>query len=282
MYTNAHDSHHTCFTDKVNSPLEPDDELLTVEQPQTDINAESTCTDDSGMYTDTSDLGLTQTLKPPRDASLEGETPRPPLLTPLRVVTDDVPYAPELSAIPVKPLTHLTTYTYIQAPIAPTYRYIGIRDNSYSPQLSPCQLAPQLWQRKQRSRSRSPIAITVETAGESSENWKMAGSRKNELLYGMFTRSDDGSRWRCTRCERHFNSQGSLRAHARIHTGERPYKCKFCSRTFCQASTLRSHERLHTGEKPFKCNVCGRAFTQSAGLRSHLKTHIGGAGSRFE
>ena len=90
----------------------------------------------------------------------------------------------------------------------------------------------------------------------------------------MFIRGADGNRWQCQICQRIFTSQGSLRAHARIHTGERPYQCKFCKRTFTQASTLRSHERLHTGERPYKCKHCGKAFTQSAGLRSHLKTHM--------
>ena len=103
--------------------------------------------------------------------------------------------------------------------------------------------------------------------------WTPKTASKPNLLYGMFSKTEDGTRWQCEECKRMFSSQGSLRAHARIHTGERPYQCQYCFRTFCQASTLRSHERLHTGEKPYKCEHCGRAFTQSAGLRSHLKTH---------
>lgn len=105
------------------------------------------------------------------------------------------------------------------------------------------------------------------------ESGLVGGASRKQLLYGMFSRYEDGSRWQCEECKKLFSSQGSLRAHARIHTGERPYQCQYCCRTFCQASTLRSHERLHTGEKPYKCEHCGRAFTQSAGLRSHLKTH---------
>ena len=115
--------------------------------------------------------------------------------------------------------------------------------------------------------SPSPMGVLQGTTGGG------GGEGKKQLLYGLFSRSEDGSRWHCEECKRLFSSQGSLRAHARIHTGERPYQCQYCFRAFCQASTLRSHERLHTGEKPYKCEDCGRAFTQSAGLRSHRKTH---------
>ncbi|CAI8055875.1 PR domain zinc finger protein 12 [Geodia barretti] len=118
----------------------------------------------------------------------------------------------------------------------------------------------------------SPTTSTPLTVNNASGGGGGRGE-KQTLLYGMFVRTDDGTRWQCVECKRLFSSQGSLRAHARIHTGERPYQCQYCFRTFCQASTLRSHERLHTGEKPYKCEHCGRAFTQSAGLRSHLKTH---------
>lgn len=125
--------------------------------------------------------------------------------------------------------------------------------------------------------SSTVTAVTVPvSAPPAPAEWRLKSVTKAQsstLLYGMFSRTEDGTRWKCEECQRLFSSQGSLRAHARIHTGERPYQCQYCFRTFCQASTLRSHERLHTGEKPYKCEHCGRAFTQSAGLRSHLKTH---------
>ena len=94
------------------------------------------------------------------------------------------------------------------------------------------------------------------------------GSRHSD---SVFIETADG-RWQCLLCNKLY-AKTSLRAHTRVHTGERPYQCQYCYRTFCHAATKRNHERLHTGEKPHKCDRCGRAFTQLAGLRSHLKTH---------
>ena len=275
----------------------------------TKTSTESTCTDDSGIFTceqesemHTSKQSLRSHTPPDKD---HGESTfetdyaniQPPLLRPLiKNVAEDVLMVQEPIAIPIKPTPHkLTTYAFVQPPtqLTPQFSYIGARDASYSPQASPrrvTQQHPWMGGIRARSRSRSPLPplqqtteLINPTAAEGGDLWRPThngNGPKNQLLYGMFSRSEDGSRWKCARCERQFNSQGSLRAHARIHTGERPYKCKFCLRTFCQASTLRSHERLHTGEKPYKCGVCGRAFTQSAGLRSHLKTHMGAG--RFE
>ena len=118
--------------------------------------------------------------------------------------------------------------------------------------------------------SQPPLAQTKSPPPSSSSS---SSSPSSTLVYGMFSRSKDGTTWNCEKCKKVFLSQGSLRAHAHIHTGERPYRCRYCHWTFCQASTLKSHERLHTGEKPYKCKHCGRSFTQSAGLRSHMKTH---------
>ena len=131
------------------------------------------------------------------------------------------------------------------------------------------------WVKHQSLHTRTPPTIPVAwpMIAPPSSTPSLSHTHKPSNLE-MFIRGVDGNRWQCQLCQKVFTSQGSLRAHARIHTGERPYQCKFCKRTFTQASTLRSHERLHTGERPYKCKNCGKTFTQSAGLRSHLKTHM--------
>lgn len=82
-------------------------------------------------------------------------------------------------------------------------------------------------------------------------------------------------RYNCTMCSKVFNQQAHLRAHERVHTGERPYACDLCESRFTQATHLRSHRRIHTGEKPHSCPKCDKRFSRAYHVTLHLATHTG-------
>jgi KRAB domain-containing zinc finger protein len=111
----------------------------------------------------------------------------------------------------------------------------------------------------------------------------------------------------CKFCNRKFTTNERLKSHARIHTGERPFRCKECDRayrsrnalhlhqavnhriynkqikrvftchtcgkTFTSNSSLNMHLNIHTGERPFKCKICNKAFTHKGGLVQHIVYH---------
>lgn len=74
-----------------------------------------------------------------------------------------------------------------------------------------------------------------------------------------------------------FLSMTSLRRPG--DAGKKKHICHIpeCGRTFRKTSLLRAHVRLHTGERPFVCNwvFCGKRFTRSDELQRHARTHTG-------
>ncbi|XP_047212413.1 zinc finger and SCAN domain-containing protein 21-like [Girardinichthys multiradiatus] len=79
----------------------------------------------------------------------------------------------------------------------------------------------------------------------------------------------------CSTCGKSFSSSSSLHNHVNTHSDERPHSCEQCGKSFRVHEKLLIHFRTHTGEKPYSCKMCGKGFSQNGNLTVHMRTHTG-------
>lgn len=83
----------------------------------------------------------------------------------------------------------------------------------------------------------------------------------------------DKTQFKCTDCNRIFQTPTGLRHHKAIHTGEFKYKCEFCGKGFVARVRYEEHRASHTKEERYSCEICGKKFSFQATYWIHRKWH---------
>lgn len=105
--------------------------------------------------------------------------------------------------------------------------------------------------------------------------------RKFSLLQRHLMRADhngvDTRKFQCMICNNKFYDKTQFMAHRVVHTKEKPYTCNYenCDKSYTTKNSLRAHARIHTGQNIHCCKMCDYKFTTSTNLKRHMLVHTG-------
>ena len=77
-------------------------------------------------------------------------------------------------------------------------------------------------------------------------------------------------KFNCPECGKRFASCSDVARHLSSHTGSSRCICKECGANVAKEK-MKAHERIHSGERPFPCTLCEMKFISSSTLSGHLR-----------
>ena len=83
---------------------------------------------------------------------------------------------------------------------------------------------------------------------------------------------------KCNDCEKYYRPKYQETRHSLVHSSQNKFKCTICERAFNSSDNLKVHDRSHETEDQkisHSCTLCERKFTQKANLEAHMRTHTG-------